>query len=111
MTAESARDEALRLKEESGLVCWQWTGSDEDIDSLVKLIALAIRERVYPAWVERGTMTPESMTRELEGMRAVIETLEGLRRPWDGTERRSQDALFTGPAVLMQSAPSEPTGA
>jgi len=73
---------------------------------------LAIRERVYPAWVERGTMTPESMTRELEGMRAVIESLEGLRRPWDGTERRGQDALFTGPGVpqLMESVPSEPTG-
>jgi hypothetical protein len=48
MTAESARDEALRIKDESGLVCWQWTGSDEDVDSLVKLIALA---RQRPGWV------------------------------------------------------------
>jgi hypothetical protein len=73
---------------------------------------LSIRERVYPNWVEVGRMTPESMGRELRAMRAIVETLEGLRRPWDGTERRSQDALFTGPGVpqLMESSASEPTG-
>jgi hypothetical protein len=60
---------------------------------------LAIREKIFPQWVDSGRLTPESMKRELDGMRAVLATLEGLRRPWDGIERR-QPQLDLSEAAL-----------
>jgi len=39
---------------------------------------IAMRERVYPRWVEQGKMKPESAKRELDSMRAVLETLQGI---------------------------------
>jgi hypothetical protein len=69
---------------------------------------LAIRERVYPQWVKGGTLTPESMKRELDGMRAVLATLEGLRRPWDGIERRQPQLDLTELALTGDDSPAEP---
>jgi len=36
---------------------------------------IGLRERVYPRFVAKGTMTPERAERELTVMRAVLETL------------------------------------
>ncbi len=54
---------------------------------------LSIREVTYPRWVDSGKMKVEAMGRELRGMRAVLETLESLRRPWNGIDRRSTPQL------------------
>ncbi|HRE42763.1 MAG TPA: hypothetical protein PKY87_02205 [Terricaulis sp.] len=40
---------------------------------------IAMRERCYPRWISKGTMTPGKADAELAGMRAVLKTLEGLR--------------------------------
>jgi hypothetical protein len=87
---------------------------DLDIVSLDQQIScvkreLAIRERVYPQWVESGKMPVESMGRELRGMRAVLKTLEGLRRPWDGTERRTNPSLdFTALPAAADASSGQP---
>ncbi len=39
---------------------------------------IAMRERVYPRWVDSGKMTPVAMARELDTMRAVLITLESM---------------------------------
>lgn len=36
---------------------------------------IKMRERVYPGLVAKGKMTPEEMLRELECVRAVLDTL------------------------------------
>lgn len=36
---------------------------------------LALRERVYPKWVGKGTMTEKKATREIELMRSVVDFL------------------------------------
>lgn len=36
---------------------------------------LALRERVYPKWVASGRMTPVGADRELDAMRAALQTL------------------------------------
>jgi hypothetical protein len=39
---------------------------------------IGMRERVYPAWVGKGKMKPETATHEIEAMKAVLATLIGL---------------------------------
>lgn len=39
---------------------------------------IAMRERVYPRWVEAGKMTQKKADAELETMRAVKDTLQDL---------------------------------
>jgi hypothetical protein len=39
---------------------------------------LAMRERCYPGWVLRKSMTNEKAARELELMQAVLHTLEAV---------------------------------
>jgi hypothetical protein len=39
---------------------------------------LAMRERVYPKWVETGRMKREEADRELAAMQAIVATLQGL---------------------------------
>jgi hypothetical protein len=34
---------------------------------------LAFRQRVYPKWVTKGTLTDEKAAKEIEGMRQVVE--------------------------------------
>ena len=36
---------------------------------------LALRQRVYPKWVDKGTMTEKKAEKELELMRSVVEFL------------------------------------
>ncbi len=36
---------------------------------------LALRERVYPSFVDRGKLTPRQAATELERMKAVLDTL------------------------------------
>jgi hypothetical protein len=40
---------------------------------------IAMRERVYPTWVDRRRMSQEQMDRELGRMRAVLRTLQALQ--------------------------------
>lgn len=46
---------------------------DEQITCVEREIAM--RERVYPAWVRNGRMTQQKADREVETMRAVASTL------------------------------------
>jgi Zn-dependent oligopeptidase len=46
------------------------------IDEVVR--ELALREKVYPAWVERGKIRPEIAAKHMERMRAVLQTLMSL---------------------------------
>lgn len=39
---------------------------------------IAYRERVYPRLIEKGSMSPRKAETELEHMRAVLATLQGL---------------------------------
>jgi hypothetical protein len=43
---------------------------------------IKMRERVYPNWVTRGTMTEANARKEIHRMRAALETLQKL----DGIE-------------------------
>jgi hypothetical protein len=42
---------------------------------------IAMRERVYPKWVNAGRMKAEAAEREIAAMRAVLETLLSLQTP------------------------------
>ncbi len=39
---------------------------------------IAMRERVYPRWVEQHRMTQRKADEEIQAMRAVLETLHSL---------------------------------
>lgn len=59
--------------------------SADDALSLENQIAcvkreVAMRERVYPAWVRAGKMTEDKARHELAAMRATLITLEFLER-------------------------------
>lgn len=41
---------------------------------------IAMRERVYPTWVQNKRMTQRKADDELAAMRAVLETLRGVER-------------------------------
>lgn len=51
---------------------------DEQIRCVKREIAM--RERVYPRWVQDGKMGPAKADQELTSMRAVLETLTELAR-------------------------------
>lgn len=40
---------------------------------------IAMRERVYPKWIAAGRMKAEMAEREIDTMRGVLETLEGVK--------------------------------
>lgn len=40
---------------------------------------LAMRERVYPRWIQAGRMTPEQSRHEIATMRAIVKRLERTR--------------------------------
>ena len=42
---------------------------------------LALRERVYPNFVAKKRLTQEKADRHMAAMRAVLQTLEGMRTP------------------------------
>jgi hypothetical protein len=42
---------------------------------------IAMRERVYPKWVNAGRMKAEAAEREIAAMRAVLKTLLSLQTP------------------------------
>jgi len=42
---------------------------------------IAMRERVYPKWVNAGRMKAEAAERGIAAMRAVLETLLSLQTP------------------------------
>lgn len=44
---------------------------------------IAMRERVYPTWVDRRRMSKEQADRELGRMRAVLATLQRLQEGID----------------------------
>lgn len=50
---------------------------------------VAMRERVYPRWVEAGRMTAEKADHEIEAMKNVAATLQHLL-----DEERGQGHLF-----------------
>jgi hypothetical protein len=52
-------------------------------------LEIALREKQYPILVEGKVMTHAEAVREIRNMRAVLATLEGLRKPWDGVNRRN----------------------
>jgi hypothetical protein len=41
---------------------------------------LAMRERVYPRWVQDGRMKQDAADREMAAMAAIVKTLEGLQQ-------------------------------
>lgn len=55
---------------------------------------LALRLRVYPRLVAGGTMLSRTALRELQAMRAIIETLQRLVEDEDGAEETTQEELF-----------------
>lgn len=48
-----------------------------DINAQIKEVEreIAMRERVYPRWVESGKMTQAAAARQIENMKAVLSTL------------------------------------
>jgi hypothetical protein len=52
---------------------------------------LRLRQQLYPKWVERGTLRPESAEHELAAMHAIIGTLE--REAQKQHETEPTDAL------------------
>jgi hypothetical protein len=63
------------------------TGIEQQIEAVRREIAL--REKTYPILVEGGSLTHAEAAREIRSMRAVLATLESLRKPWDGIDRRN----------------------
>jgi hypothetical protein len=63
------------------------TGLEQQIEAVRREIAL--RVKTYPILVEGGSLNPHEAVREIRNMRAVLATLEGLRKPWDGINRRN----------------------
>ena len=45
---------------------------------------IGMRERVYPRFVQKGTMNPDKAERELATMRDVLTTLESLTTRKEG---------------------------
>jgi len=39
---------------------------------------LALRRSVHPGWVRAGKMTPDAIAKQLDGMAAIVETLDKL---------------------------------
>ena len=77
------------------------------IDDLVRAAEreLAMRERVYPNWVNGGRMTAEKAAHEIQAMRQIVETMllfQRFRQPiFDTVTRRLADirAIDRHPAV------------
>lgn len=59
---------------------------------------IAMRERVYPTWVDRRRMSKEQADRELGRMRAVLATLQRLQEAMNRPDPLSQ-ALNEGDGV------------
>jgi hypothetical protein len=61
-----------------------------DLDRQIACVAreIMMREAVYPRYVDAKKLKPEKAAYEIRCMTAVLATLEGLRKPWDGVERR-----------------------
>lgn len=62
---------------------------------------LAMRQRVYPSFVDRKKITPDKAAHEIEAMRAIIKTLETIR---------AIGAITPAPApfaAMSQRAPAE----
>ena len=51
---------------------------DDQIDCVKREIGM--RERTYPKWVQTRRLSQEQMDRELGRMRAVLNTLQNLKR-------------------------------
>jgi hypothetical protein len=49
---------------------------DQQIACVIREIAM--RERVYPAWIAKGKMKQEKAEHEIAAMRAVLHTLKWL---------------------------------
>jgi hypothetical protein len=79
-----------------------------DLDMQIACVRreIAVRERDYPILVEGGAFSPRDAARELRNMKAVLATLEGLRKPWDGVNRRNlhlrlpEELLSDDPATI-----------
>lgn len=41
---------------------------------------IAMRERLYPQWVDKGTLDAKGATQKLEAMRAVLSTLQEVEK-------------------------------
>jgi len=54
------------------------TTIDDQIDCVKREIGM--RERVYPKWVQQRRLSQDQMDRELGRMRAVLNTLQALKR-------------------------------
>jgi len=54
------------------------TTLDDQIDCVKREIGM--RERVYPKWVQQRRLSQDQMDRELGRMRAVLNTLQALKR-------------------------------
>ena len=50
----------------------------QQIDCVAREIHM--REKVYPDWIKRGRMKQEQADYQIKAMRAVLATLEGLRK-------------------------------
>ncbi len=59
------------------------TVNDVRLDDQIACVEreIAMRERAYPRWVERGRMGQSEADRELLFMRAVLHTLQRVQRP------------------------------
>lgn len=63
---------------------------DEQIKSVVREITM--RQRVYAAWVKKGTMTQESAAHEIACMESIHRTLTRLRNERESVGRPRYDA-------------------
>lgn len=56
-----------------------------DIDSQITCVAreITMRNRMYPQWVARGTMTDGKAKAELTAMTAVLHTLKDIKKRAD----------------------------
>jgi hypothetical protein len=62
-----------------------------DLEAQISCIRreISLRVKTYPILVEGGSLKPHEAVREIRNMRAVLATLESLRKPWDGVNRRN----------------------
>lgn len=69
---------------------------------------IAMRERLYPAWIDRGTLNEHAAERQLERMRAARDTVRQVRQNkamagMDG-KRIDQEAIDAAPELKGMKA-------
>lgn len=71
--------------------------SEKTIDDQIKSVVreIGMRQRCYPAWVKKGTMTQEQASHELACMESIHRTLTKVRNEQESVGRPRYDAKIS----------------